>query len=82
MKYKFNKIERREILTEVEKSYGTKIAGTDQESDSEDLISLVHKMYNHVHYIEQETLIRLANTMDSNTIKQVMIKSLEKIESL
>lgn len=82
MKYRFNKKERKEILKEVEKSYGAKIVGTDHESDSEELISLIHKMYNNLYEVQQEELIRLANTMDPITINQVMIKSLEKIESL
>lgn len=82
MKYKLNKQERKDILKEVEKCYGNKVIGTELESDSDYLILLIHKMYNNIYFREHEDLIRIVNNIDAETIKQVMIKALEKIDNL
>lgn len=82
MKYKLNKQERKDILKEVEKCYGNKVIGTESESDSDYLILLIHKMYNNIYFREHEDLIRVVNNIDAETIKQVMIKALEKIDNL
>jgi hypothetical protein len=82
MKYKLNKQERKDILKEVEKCYGNKVIGTELELDSNCLILLVHKLYNNIYFREHEDLIKVVNNMDAKTMKQVMIKALEKIDNI
>jgi aspartate ammonia-lyase len=82
MKYKLNKQERKDILKEVESSYGNKVIGTELESDSNYLILLIHKLYNNIYFREHEDLIRVVNNMDAETMKQVIIKALDKIDKL